>query len=154
MSFFHNPTQRQIDFGLAVLRIVVGVIFIGHGSQKLFTFGFTGVASAFGHMGVPLPGFTGPFIAVLEFCGGIALILGLLTRLFAFGVFCDMLGAIIIVKLKAGLFGQGGFELELTLCAAAFALMLMGAGGLSVDGLIARRKAVATTERVDGPRPA
>jgi putative oxidoreductase len=142
MSFFRSPTQRQIDFGLAVLRVVVGVVFIGHGSQKLFTFGFTGVAGAFGHMGVPLPGFTGPFIAVLEFCGGIALILGLLTRLFAFGFFCDMLGAILIVKLKAGIFGRGGFELEMTLCAAAFALMLMGAGRFSIDGVIARRKPV------------
>ena len=142
MSLFRSPTQRQIDFGLAVLRIVVGVVFIGHGSQKLFTFGFTGVTGAFAHMGVPLPGFTGPFIAVLEFCGGIALILGLLTRLFAFGVFCDMLGAITIVKLKAGVFGQGGFEFEMTLCAAAFALMLMGAGGFSIDGAIARRKPV------------
>ncbi|MGH7605143.1 MAG: DoxX family protein [Gemmatimonadaceae bacterium] len=145
MSFFRNPTQHQIDFGLAVLRIVVGVIFIGHGSQKLFAMGFTGVAGAFGHMGVPLPGFTGPFIAVLEFCGGIGLILGLLTRLFAFGFFFDMLGAITIVKWSGGVFGQHGYEFELTLCAAGFALMLMGAGRFSIDGLIARRKAAVTT---------
>lgn len=150
MSFFRSPTQRQIDFGLAVLRIVVGVIFIGHGGQKLFTFGFTGVAGVFAHMGVPLPGFTGPFIAVLEFCGGIGLILGLLTRLFGFGFFCDMLGVITIVKFSGGVFGPRGYEFELVLCAASFALMLMGPGAFSIDWMIARRKTVVSTE--DRPR--
>jgi uncharacterized membrane protein YphA (DoxX/SURF4 family) len=93
MSLFRSPSPRQQSLGLAVLRIAVAAVFINHGWQKLFVYGFAGVTGAFTHMGVPLPGFTGPFIGVLEFFGSIALIIGLLTRpvalLFAF----DMLGA-------------------------------------------------------------
>src|SRR5436305_10851656 len=101
MSFFRS-SPRSVDVGLAILRIAEAAVFINHGYQKLFVYGFSGVTGAFGHMGVPLPGLMGPLIGILEFFGGIALIVGLLTRLVALGFMCDMLGAIFLVLFKNG----------------------------------------------------
>ena len=138
MLLFRSPSPRQLSLGLAVLRIAVGAIFIRHGAQKLFTFGFAGVTGAFTQMGVPLPGVTGPFVALLEFFGGIALVIGLLSRLFALGFAIDMLVAILLVQLKRGF---SSYELEFLLLGSSLAIFLAGAGGLSVDALLARRNA-------------
>jgi putative oxidoreductase len=138
MFLFRSPSSRSVDLGLAVLRIGTAIVFINHGYQKLFGFGLAGVTGAFGHMGVPLPGVMGPLIAFLEFFGAIALILGFLTRPLAFFFACDMLGALLLVKLKDG-FGKS--ELEFLLLAASIALLLTGAGAYSVDAMIARRAA-------------
>jgi putative oxidoreductase len=135
MSFFRSSSPRQLDVGLAALRLAVATIFIRHGAQKLFVFGFAGVTGAFTHMGVPFPGVTGPFIGLLEFFGGIALAIGLLARLFALGLAFDMLGAILLVKLKGGF---SGYELEFLLCASSLALFLTGGGRFSVDALLPR----------------
>jgi putative oxidoreductase len=136
MSFFRS-SPRHLALGLAALRVAVATIFIRHGAQKLFVFGFAGVTGAFTHMGVPLPGITGPLIALLEFFGGLALLIGLLTRLIALGFVCDMLGAILLVLLKKGF---SGFELEFLLLGSSLALALTGAGRFSVDDLLARRR--------------
>jgi len=137
MFLFRSPTSRQLSIGLALLRIGVGAVFIDHGYQKLFGMGFAGVTGAFSHMGVPLPGIMGPFVALLEFFGGIALILGLLTRLVALGFAIDMLVAILLVQLKNGF---SHYELEFLLCVASLALVFMGGGEFSVDALLGRRK--------------
>ena len=131
MSFFRSPSPRQPSLGLAVLRVAVATIFIRHGAQKLFVFGFAGVTGAFTQMGVPFPGVTGPVIALLEFFGGIALLIGFLTRLIALGLVFDMLGAILLVQLKRGF---SGYELEFLLLGSSLALFLTGAGRFSVDG--------------------
>src|SRR6266480_1270287 len=136
MSLF-RASPRQLNLGLAALRLAVATIFIRHGAQKLFVFGFAGVSGAFAHMGVPFPGLMGPLIGVLEFFGGIALVIGLLTRLLALGFVCDMLGAILLVLLKKGF---SGFELEFMLLGSSVALVLMGAGRFSVDSLFADRR--------------
>src|SRR3954471_3179383 len=108
MSFLFNSTPRQLDLGLLALRIILGIIFIAHGQQKLFGMGFAGVTGAFTQMGAPLPQLTGPLIALLEFFGGIALVAGFLTRLVSLGLVADMLGAILLVHLPKGLTGPGG----------------------------------------------
>ena len=140
MILFRSPSPRQLSLGLAALRLAVAAVFINHGRQKLFVYGFAGVTGAFTHMGVPVPGLMGPFIGLLEFFGGIALAVGLLTRLFALGFVFDMLGAILLVQLKKGF---GGFELEFLLLGSSLALVLAGAGEFSVDALLGRRNAKA-----------
>ena len=136
MPFFRS-SPRSLALGLTALRLAVGTIFIKHGAQKLFVFGFAGVTGAFTHMGVPLPGVIGPFIALLEFCGGIALVLGFLTRLIALGFVCDMAGAILLVLLPKGF---SGFEFEFLLLGSSLALALTGAGRFSVDEVLADRQ--------------
>ena len=139
MLFFRSSSPRQLSLGLAALRLAVATIFIRHGAQKLFVYGFAGVTGAFTQMGVPFPGVTGPFIALLEFFGGIALVLGFLTRLIALGFVFDMLVAILLVQLKRGF---SGYELEFLLLGSSVALFLTGAGGFSVDALLAGRNEI------------
>jgi putative oxidoreductase len=125
-----------VSTGLAVLRIATGVVFLNHGYQKMFVFGFSGVTGAFTHMGVPLPGVMGPLIALLEVFGAVALIFGFLTRPLALAFVLDMLGAILLVRLKDGF---SKYELEFLLCAASLALVFAGAGRFSIDAMIAGR---------------
>lgn len=133
------PPQR-VSAALAVLRVIVGTVFVAHGAQKLFTYGLAGVSGSFAGMGVPMPGIAGPAVAFLEFFGGIALILGLLTRLTSLGLAITMLGAIFMVHVAAGFFMPQGYEFALSLFGGSVALALAGAGEYSVDAVIARRR--------------
>lgn len=140
MFLFRSPSNRQIDIGLMILRLVVGMIFIAHGGQKLFVYGLDGVAGAFGQMGVPMPQLMGPFVALLEFSGGLALTAGLLTRLVALGLAATMVVAMLLVHLKAGFFAPNGIEFALSLLGSTTLLAITGAGSYSIDALIGRRK--------------
>lgn len=133
-------TSKRIDAALAILRVAAGSIFIAHGAQKLFVFGFAGVTGFFTQAGIPLPGLMGPFIALLEFFGGIALVIGLLTRLASLGLAFNMLGAIFLVHLKGGFFNPSGIEFPLAVLGVNLALVLTGPGTFSLDALIAGRR--------------
>jgi putative oxidoreductase len=135
-----TSTSSRQQLGIAILRIVTGLVFTVHGAQKLFVFGFAGVTGAFGKMGLPMPGLLGPVVALLEFFGGLALIIGVLTRLAAIGLAVEMLGAILVVHLAAGFFNPGGFEYPLTLVSAMICIALAGPGSLSVDSMLASRR--------------
>ncbi len=129
------------SWAMTILRVVVGIVFFAHGAQKLFQLGFHGVAGFFGAAGIPLPFVSAVIVTLVEFLGGIALILGLLTRWAAALNAFDMLVAILVVHLKNGFFDQAhGFEFPLTLLAACIVLVIHGGGAASVDGALAKRK--------------
>jgi len=133
-----NNSKLQA-WGPTLLRIMVGVVFFMHGKQKLFVFGFHGVAGMFGHFGIPLPAFFAVVVTLLEFLGGAALVLGLFTRWIGLLLAFDMLVAVLVVKLKGGFMGTGGFEFELLLMVASLSLALTGPGAASLDGKLSKK---------------
>lgn len=126
------PSQRM-GLGLTILRLVVGIVFTVHGAQKLFAIGIGPLTGAFGQMHIPLPMIAAPVVAIVEFAGGIALVLGLFTRVAALLLAIDMLGAILFVHGRNGFFLPMGFEFAFSLLGACVALAVAGAGEYSVD---------------------
>ncbi|MCI0372286.1 MAG: DoxX family protein [candidate division NC10 bacterium] len=133
-------TQLQ-GWGITVLRVTVGIVFLVHGGQKFFVFGFGGVAGFMGQVGIPAPMLAGVVVTAVELLGGVALLLGLFTRWAAIPLAIDMLVAIVTVHLKAGFFLPDGYEFALTLLAANVALALLGSGEASLGRLLERRGA-------------
>ncbi len=130
----YNGLQQ---YGIALLRIIVGIVFIMHGSQKLFTYGYQGVVGSMGQVGIPAPEIAAVLIMATEFLGGILLVLGLFTRLAAMPIAFAMLVAIVQVHLKHGFFaGGGGYEFPLTLCVSAIVLVLTGSGAWALDNIL------------------
>jgi putative oxidoreductase len=137
------------DNALTLIRLVLGVVFFLHGSQKLLGwfggFGFSGTMNFFTSMlHIPAP------FAVLaicaEFFGGLGLILGLLARVAAFGIAMNMVVAVLMVHFAYGPFmnwygnqkGEG-YEFHLLVLALAITLIIRGAGAFSVDGALAAK---------------
>jgi len=138
--------RTENDISLTIVRLVLGIIFFAHGSQKALGwfggYGFHATMQFFTHqMGIPAV-FAFLDIAA-EFLGGIGLILGCLTRIAAFGVTCVMLVAVAMVHHNFGFFmnwtgnqkGEG-FEYHLLTLAITIVLMIKGGGALSVDRAI------------------
>jgi putative oxidoreductase len=128
-----NQTQLTTT-AITILRVILGFLFAAHGWQKFNEWTIAGTQASFAKMGVPAAEIAAPAVAVLELGGGIALILGVLTRIAALLLALDMLGALFLVHASAGVFAAtGGYELVLLLAAAAVAVALTGAGRISVD---------------------
>ena len=127
--------NRYADYAPTLLRLMLAVVFIAHGYQKLFVMGISGVTAMFQSFGIPLPSLSAWIVALVEFFGGILLLIGFLTRYAATLIAIVMLVAILAVKLPIGLIGNGmcGAELDLGLLAGAIALMLLGPGKLSLE---------------------
>lgn len=124
------------DWGIFIVRLVLGIIFFMHGSQKVFGWfgGHTLAASAAGmeHMGIMLPL---AYLSIFtELIGGILCIIGLFTRLAGIGLFIDMIVAVAMVHFKNGFFIMGGpgpgYEFNVALIAMSLAVAVAGPGAL------------------------
>ena len=134
LKTFLKPAPDKVDLAMAIIRVVVGLAFFMHGWQKVFTIGMSGVGGFFGSLGIPAAGFFAIVVSLLELLGGLALILGVATRIFGLLLAVNMLVALLLVHLSNGFFvSDGGIELVLILGVAALAFALTGASSLSVD---------------------
>ena len=115
MSYPQNSTLSA-PLGLLLLRVGLGVVFLMHGLQKFNEWTLAGTAENFQQMGVPSPELAATVAAYAELIGGIALIVGLLSRLAGLVLAVDMLGAIYFVHGSQGFFASnGGYESVLVL---------------------------------------
>lgn len=94
-------------------------------------------------MGIPMANIVGPFVALVELFGGLALRTGLLTRVASLALLSTMVVATLQVHLKGGFFNPGGIEFPLSLLGSTLLLTVTGAGAWSLDGLIGGRKKAA-----------
>jgi putative oxidoreductase len=136
--------ERYSGWAVLPLRLALGVIFIAHGAQKLFGAfggaGISGTAQFFERIGLAPATAFAVVVGLVEFVGGALVLVGLLTRWAALLLAIDMLGAILVVHLRHGLFASsGGFEFPLSLLAASLTLVILGAQSASIDSLIARK---------------
>jgi putative oxidoreductase len=126
-------------WGITLLRVIIGVIFLMHGWQKLTAFGVNGVTGMFANLGIPLPNVFAIIVIAVELVGGAMLIIGLGTRWAALLNGFDMVVAILLVHLRNGFFSPKGIEHPLSLLAACLCLVLAGPGAGSVDEVIGTR---------------
>ena len=122
-----NKLHDLAHFGI---RIVIGTIFIVHGTVK-FDPGFIGFLT---NIGVPAE--MQIIIALAETIPGILLILGVLTRISASILSIDMLGAIFYVKHAANFTGQGGYEFDLIILAGCLSMIVIGPGRVSISHIV------------------
>lgn len=137
-QYLNKIFTSRTGFDALVLRLPLGIILAAHGAQKLFGwfggYGLEGTGQWMASIGLE-PGYLMALLAgSAEFFGGIALILGLLTRPAALLAAFTMVIAIVTVHLENGLFmSNNGYEFALSLLAASVALTLRGGGSLALD---------------------
>jgi putative oxidoreductase len=127
-----------MEYGILLLRLMVGLIFVGHGTQKLLGWfgggGPAGTAGFFGSLGYRWPAAMAILAGLSELGGGLLLAAGLLTPLAALALAVVMLNAIATVVWPKGFLG--GFEFESTLLTVALAVVATGPERLSLDRAI------------------
>lgn len=126
--------MKQV-WGATILRLVLGVVFLAHGMDKM-KMGLGNVAAWF--ESIHLPGFAAYLVGPIELIGGLLLIVGLFTRYVSAVLAVVMLGAIFTAKLSAGLLN--GYELDLALLSMAIFFVLADTAGWSVDRWLSGRK--------------
>jgi uncharacterized membrane protein YphA (DoxX/SURF4 family) len=133
--------QTLANIGLLLVRIFTGVIFLVHGSQKFQ--GLDGTSGFFQSIGVP--GWLAPVVATIELVGGIALILGIGTRIAGAALTIIIIGALLTAR-RGQPFGAMEFDL-LVLC-ASLQQALVGGRFLSLDQLFSRKKPESNSAQV------
>lgn len=121
--------------GLLIIRVALGVTFLVHGIQK-FTGGIGNISGWF--ESIHLPGIAAYLVAIVELLGGIAMILGLGTRVIGALFSIVMLVAIFKVKLALGFTGtngSAGYEIDFALLSMSAAMALIGSPAYSIDRL-------------------
>jgi putative oxidoreductase len=140
---FRKLINTTDDSVVTILRLVLGLLFFAHGAQKTLGwfggYGFSGTMGFFTNaMHIPAPL---AFLAICaEFLGSIGLILGLLGRVAAFGIACNMVVAVVMVHRHFGLFANWfgnqkgeGIEYHLLALAICLAILVKGSGAFSID---------------------
>ncbi|RDW20289.1 oxidoreductase [Oceanobacillus arenosus] len=125
--------MNKNEIGKVILRAMLGLIFFIHGLSK-FQGGISNTVGYFDSIGVP--GFLAYVVGIVEIVGGIALVLGIGTRIIAILFTLIMAGAILTAKLSAGFLGNGqmaGYELELALLAMSIYFILANKSVISLD---------------------
>ena len=128
---------KYAEYSDVPLRLVLALVFLTTGSGKLFG-GIAGVTQMLAGIGFPVPVFWAWLLAIVEFFGAIALLLGLYTRIVSGFMVIILVVAILTVKLAGG-WGMGLF-VDMTLLGAALSLVLSGATSWSLDGMMCRKK--------------
>jgi putative oxidoreductase len=153
---FGKLLSTRSDPVLTIVRLVVGIIFFAHGAQKVFGWfgggGFEATMHFFTDM-MHIPPLFGFLAIIAEFCGGLGLIVGLLGRVAAFGIFVNMIVAVVMVNSHIGFFmnwtgkqkGEG-FEYHLLAMALLLVLMIRGSGAYSIDQILAHSFGAGKTE--------
>ncbi|AEX23602.1 MULTISPECIES: DoxX family protein [Vibrio] len=143
-ALLQKITASNAGFSTLALRIPIGIIFMAHGSQKLFGwfggYGLEGTGQWMASIGLG-PGVLMAFLAGSgEFFGGLFILLGLLTRPAATVLSFTMLIAIFSVHFENGLFlANNGYEFGLALLAASVSLIFSGAGKAGLDNLLNKK---------------
>lgn len=143
MSALKKLLVSNAGFAPLALRLPISIIFMAHGSQKLFGwfggYGLQGTGQWMASIGLE-PGVLMAFLAGSgEFFGGLFILIGLLTRPAAAVLAFTMVVAILSTHISNGLFlSNGGYEFGLALLAASVSLAISGAGKLSVDSLLSK----------------
>jgi len=145
------------DAGLLVLRVILGFIMVVHGAPKLFGPARPMMRGGMSQLGIPPVLFD--LVGILEFLGGILLIMGLMTRVVSLLFLFEMIGTIALYFSKLGTMvpppemlhqmvsssrkvmrgfvaGVGGWEFDLLILGAALLLFFLGPGAVSVDALL------------------
>ncbi|MDQ1644215.1 MAG: putative oxidoreductase [Cryptosporangiaceae bacterium] len=140
-----------VDAAALIMRGVLGYVFVAHGAQKLFGWfgggGIDGTTAFFTSLKIPAPKLMAIASGLVEFFGGIAIIVGLLTVAASLALIVDMVGAIATFNHAHGFFVEspdGGWELNFVLIGLLAALALVGAGAWSIDHTIGLARARGT----------
>ena len=136
--------ESMKEWSTISLRLALGIVFIMHGSQKLFgAFGGPGISGFAGYLGnlsIPASGMLSIIVAIVEFFGGLFVLLGLFTRYASLLIAIDMLVAFLAVHMKNGFFvGKGGFEVVMILFFISMALAMSGSGKLSLEKILFKK---------------
>jgi putative oxidoreductase len=145
---FRKLMNTTDDYALTILRLLFGIVFFAHGAQKALGwfggYGFTGTMGFFTQkLNIPAP-FAVLAIAA-EFLGGLGVLVGLLSRVAAFGIACNMVVAVAMIHIHIGFFANWygtqkgeGFEFHILAVAIALFIMIKGSGALSLDRALAK----------------
>jgi putative oxidoreductase len=130
-----------MDLALLALRVVVGLLFAGHGAQKLFGVldggGLEGTEQMFDKIGLRPSALHARIAGTAEFTGGVLIAIGLLTPFAAAALIAVMTAAVATVHFQNGIWNTNrGYEYNLVLAAALFALSGVGAGAWSLDNVL------------------